>query len=106
MSRTDSDASADYWESGVEANTFRKTRTNERGNLTPKAERGGQNSPIVTKIGDDKDNGTLTKTRILQQQQTGPSTSNRTELLINGKARPETPPADYEIGVGHSSRSH
>uniref|UniRef100_A0A915MG34 PID domain-containing protein n=1 Tax=Meloidogyne javanica TaxID=6303 RepID=A0A915MG34_MELJA len=79
MSRTDSDASADYWESGVEANSFRKTRNNA-GNITPKAERG--QSPA----GGNKKNG--------------PSTS-RTELIVNGKARPDTPPADYEVGGGH-----
>uniref|UniRef100_A0A914KQV3 PID domain-containing protein n=1 Tax=Meloidogyne incognita TaxID=6306 RepID=A0A914KQV3_MELIC len=98
MSRTDSDASADYWESGVEANSFRKTRNNA-GNITPKAERG--QSPVGgNKKNGDGDNGTLTKTRITQQQQQpGPSTS-RTELIVNGKARPDTPPADYEVGGG------
>ena len=100
MSRTDSDASADYWESGVEANTFKKTRNNERsfanaGNITPKAE-GGQSPPVGTKKSGDGNNGTLTKTRI---QEAGPSTS-RAELIVNGKARPDTPPADYEVG-GH-----
>ncbi|CAK5101330.1 unnamed protein product [Meloidogyne enterolobii] len=98
MSRTDSDASADYWESGVEANTFRKTRNNA-GNITPKAER-GQSPAGGNKKNGDGDNGTLTKTRITQQQQPGPSTS-RTELIVNGKARPDTPPADYEVGGGH-----
>lgn len=96
MSRTDSDASADYWESGVEANTFRKTRINA-GNTTPKAERG--QSPNVGTKKNEGDNGTLTKTRT-QQQQPGPSTS-RTELIVNGKARPDTPPADYEGVGGH-----